>query len=440
MNIGFENEFVEFKSSISQLDKGILGLTAMINRSNRGTVYFGVDDRGDVIGMDIGESTIEKIRNLIRDKVQPRIFADIEVMQSDDGKRYIAVHSSGFDVPYSYDERYYIRHAASNESASPDIVAKLVLSRNFDSARELESYVEELSFTTLGDMMVARGLHPRSDASYYNSIGLKTKGGKFNLNAFLVSDNNNIMLQVVEFAGESRTSFLKRTDYGSQCLFMGMRNVLDSIRSRNEVKLDVSSGIRKEVELFDFECFREAWVNACIHNAWRTMVPPSVSLFCDRIEIQSTGGIPYRLPISDLYEGRSMPVNESLFRLSTMLGFSEHTGRGIPKIVERYGRDSVRIADDSVTIVIPYAFKPTYVIAREGPNVHEIDLSEKERKVLYYLVDNPHAKIAEIAEHIDSNVSAVKRIMSILREKELLIREGTNRNAKWIVKSFTDSH
>ena len=217
---------------------------------------------------------------------------------------------------------------------------------------------------------------------------------------------------------------------------MGMKDVLDSIRSRNEIKLDVSSGIREEIELFDFECFREAWVNACIHNAWRTMVPPSVALFDDRIEVQSIGGIPYGLPLSDLYEGRSVPVNESLFRLSIMLGFSEHTGGGIPKIIERYGRDSIRIADDSVTIIIPYAFKPSYVIAREGSNVYGVDLGENERKILRYLMDNPHAKIAEIAECIDSNASAVKRLMATLKKKELLVREGTNRNARWIVKSL----
>ena len=49
MNIGFENETTEFKESIAQLDKGVKGLTAMLNRSNRGSVYFGVDNGGNVI-------------------------------------------------------------------------------------------------------------------------------------------------------------------------------------------------------------------------------------------------------------------------------------------------------------------------------------------------------------------------------------------------------
>ena len=436
MNIGYENETTEFKKSISQLDKGILALTAMLNRSNRGTVYFGVDDDGNVVGMDIGTSTSEKIRNHVRDFVQPRIFLNIEILETDDNKKYLSVSSSGFDIPYSYDGRYYIRHTASNESASPEVVAKMVLSRNFDSMRELESYSDDLTFTTLNDMMISRGLHPRADRNFMNGIGLMTKEGKFNLNAFVTSDRNNVLLQVVEFEGTTRTSFSKRTDHGGQCLFMGMKEVLESIRSRNETVIDVTSGIRQEIDLFDFECFREAWVNACVHNAWRTMVPPSVALFDDRIEIQSTGGIPFGLPIEDLYEGRSMPVNESLFRLSIMLGFSEHTGRGIPTIVDRYGRESISITENTVTITIPYSFKPSYVLSREGLKIDNLKLEDNERRVLQYLYDHPDTKISDIATYLETNPSAIKRIIASLRSKDLLTSEGTNRNKKWVVRSI----
>ena len=63
MNLGDENETTEFKTSMSQLDKGIIGLTAMLNRHNHGTLYIGVDDDGNVIGMDVGAGTVETIRN-----------------------------------------------------------------------------------------------------------------------------------------------------------------------------------------------------------------------------------------------------------------------------------------------------------------------------------------------------------------------------------------
>lgn len=434
MNIGRENETKEFKSSISQLDKGVLSMTAMLNRSNRGVVYFGVDDKGDVIGLDVGESTFEKIRGAFRDYVQPRIVIDIQTLVSDDGRKYISVSSSGFDIPYSFDGRYYIRQASSNESASPEMVAKMVLSRGYDAIRELESYIDDLTFNTLSDMMISRGLHPRQDMSFYNSIGLINKNGKFNTNAYILSDKNSIILQIVEFQGRSRTSFSKRTDFGGQCIFMSMRNILEAVRSKNETAVDTSSGVRKDLPLFDFECFREAWFNACLHNSWRMGIPPSVSIFDDRIEIQSTGSIPYGLPIEDFYEGRSSPVNESLFSIATMLGFTEHTGRGIPTIVERYGREAIKIGTDSVTVTIPFTFKPSFVISRERSELANTEFTVREEAVIDYIGKNDTAKISEISESVGLNQSAVKRVIQSLKEKGVLFNNGTNRNSIWILR------
>ena len=77
MNLGDENETTEFKANMSQLDKGIIGLTAMLNRHNHGTLYIGVDDDGNVIGMDVGAGTLETIRNRIRSFVQPQVVPEI---------------------------------------------------------------------------------------------------------------------------------------------------------------------------------------------------------------------------------------------------------------------------------------------------------------------------------------------------------------------------
>lgn len=433
MNIGFENETTEFKESIAQLDKGIKGLTAMLNRSNKGTVYFGVDDKGEVVGMEVGTSTFEKIRNAIRDSVKPRIIADIEVLTADDGKKYVTVAAKGYDTPYSYKDMYFIRHAASNETATPEIVANLVLSRGYDAMREIPSYEEEMTFSTLFDMLSSRGYHPRADRGFMASMGLLTKDDHYNINAWILSDDNNILMQVVEFDGSDRSRFLMRTDFGNQCMFMAMRNILDYIRSRNETRIDVSEGERKEVSLFDYECFREAWINACVHNAWRTTIPPMVLIFDDRIEIDSAGGIPFNLRLNEFFEGRSYPVNESLFRLSNMLGFTEHSGRGVPTIVGKYGRSSITIEDQSVRVTIPFAFTPSYVESRRNAVLDSSELTDNERAVIGLIRENSTIRISDMADSIGISASAVKRILASLKDKGIIVNEGTNRNSVWKV-------
>ena len=62
MNIGQENEFQEFKESLAQLDKGLKSLTAMLNRHGTDTVYFGVDDNGNVKNLNIGKKTLMDIQ------------------------------------------------------------------------------------------------------------------------------------------------------------------------------------------------------------------------------------------------------------------------------------------------------------------------------------------------------------------------------------------
>lgn len=90
-NLGKENEYTEFKESIGQLDKGIKALSAMLNRHHSGKVFFGVDDTGEVIGIEVGDSTLEKIRNAIRVDVLPRVTPEISVLTSDDMRTYVSV-------------------------------------------------------------------------------------------------------------------------------------------------------------------------------------------------------------------------------------------------------------------------------------------------------------------------------------------------------------
>lgn len=102
MNLGNENEYQEFKAGLGQLDKGLKSLASMLNKHGQVAVYFGVDDNGEVCGLSIGKDTLMDIRNKIRDKIEPRIYADIQEQTDDSGKKYIKVTASGQDIPYSF--------------------------------------------------------------------------------------------------------------------------------------------------------------------------------------------------------------------------------------------------------------------------------------------------------------------------------------------------
>lgn len=125
---------------------------------------------------------------------------------------------------------------------------------------------------------------------FHKNYGLKNDEGKFNLMAYLLSDQNNVSIKVVKFEGTDKSTMSERTDFGSQCLLRSVQEVLEYVKVNNAVKVDLSGGIRKETPLLDYEAFREAWINACIHNLWIEMIPPIVFIYDDRLEILSMVG------------------------------------------------------------------------------------------------------------------------------------------------------
>lgn len=436
MELGTKSGTVEFKRDIRQLDKGLISLTAMVNRYNRGTVYFGVEDNGTVVGLNAGRSLFDKIRITARNNILPRIELDIVEHVTPEGPSYTSVSATGFEIPYSYAGRYYVRNFVSDDQATPDVVARLVLSRGYDAMRETLSPNQELSFNMLGELMFAHGLHPRRDRGFHDTVGFLTKEGEYNMNAYLLADTNAVSLMVTEYAGTTREAPFRSRDFGGKCLFHDMRSVYEAVKDLNEVASDTEAGVSIGTELFDTECLKEAWFNACLHNSWRTGIPPIVSIFDDRIEIESVGSIPQALPNEDFYGGRSLPVNESFYNLASRLGINERIGRGIPSLTGRYGRGAVRLRSGTVTVTIPFAFGPSWVADRAWGGERGAPLSSREMDILEYLDWYREAKILELAEEMGMNLSAAKRAVASLKAKGVLKNRGTNRNNIWEVVPY----
>lgn len=85
-NLGREDEHREFKENTSELDEGIISLSAMLNKSCQGEVYFGVRDNGDIIGMDIGKTTLKKMSETVIRSIDPPVLPAIEIYTASDGK------------------------------------------------------------------------------------------------------------------------------------------------------------------------------------------------------------------------------------------------------------------------------------------------------------------------------------------------------------------
>ena len=111
MNLGHETEQVEFKKSTSELKEGIASIAAILNKRGCGELFFGVNNNGDVCGMQASDSTLREISQAIGRSIEPRIFPSVELLDDGEGRGYIRVAFQGSDQPYSCKGTYRIRVA-----------------------------------------------------------------------------------------------------------------------------------------------------------------------------------------------------------------------------------------------------------------------------------------------------------------------------------------
>lgn len=434
MNFDQENEYIEFKESLTQLDKGLKSITAMLNKNGKGTVYFGINDFGNVIGISIGHNTLKDIRDKISTYIEPKIIYNLDLLTTNDGKQYIRFNAEGTDMPYSYDGRYYIRNVSSDEKVSNELLRKMLISSSNDLIKNIESADQDLTFNQFCSYFSSLGLYAPNKKEFFMSKGLYNKENKFNLMGYLLSDQSNVSIKVVKFEGKDKVAISSRTEFGNKCLLYSVNDVLNYFKSINSTNITLKEGIRQEVSLFNFEAFRESWINACLHNSWSNMIPPTIFIFDDRIEILSYGGLPYGLSLNSFYSGLSKPVNATLLGIFNSVGFSEQSGHGIPKIVNAYTKDAFNFDDNTVRVTIKFAFEPDFVTFRKNQENKLLELTSNQRLVYDCLKNNPNYKLSDVSQSLNLSLTGVKNIILKLQELELVERIGSKRDGKWLVK------
>ena len=429
VNGHYETETQEFKSSLSELDKGIVALTAMLNKGGKGKVYFGVSNDGEILGLkgSLGVETIRKIGMRITETVKPTIVPKI-YFEEYGTETIIVVEAEGYNKPYSASGEYRIRVGSENKKIEPELLGELFFSNPAAMAANAEASNQDLTFNELKRLYASRGL-TIDDATFARNMGLLTKSGAYNYIAEILSDSNNCSIKVVRFKGTDKQEMISRNEYGYKCLLVAMRQAFDYVSALDEVRVNLHGGMtRTETHLFDLDCLDEAWTNACLHNRWIKNVPPAIYIFSDRIEVLSTGGLPVDFTKEEFFAGISRPINVSLQKIMGQLGLVEQTGHGVPKIVSVYGKDAFELADNHITVKIPFAFEPS--MAQSSYD----DLPKSHAAVLKIIRNNPRFKTSEIAEAAELSQARIGQIISDLKEMGKLKRVGGKRGGIWETK------
>lgn len=222
---------------------------------------------------------------------------------------------------------------------------------------ELPCKEQELSFEVLH-----RKLEESIQIETFNQDTLKTLNLYDNENGFnnaagLLADQNHFPgIDIIKF-GESISIIQKRTTFENISILDAYDKALAVFRDYYQYEL-IQGADRKKMEKIPEAAFREAIANALIHRVWDVDSQIRVSMFDDRIEVVSPGGLPSGITAEEYFSGKlSVLRNRNLANVFYRLGFVEIFGTGITRIKQLYEEGLIKpdfeVSENAIRIVLP---------------------------------------------------------------------------------------
>lgn len=436
-----ESESVELKEKYT--DSIVREIVSFLN-SNGGTIYIGIKDNGVVVGVEKVDEVLRKISDIITTQIEPNPQDEISSeLNFDEGKTIIVININK-GIKHIYCQKKYgfssngctIRIGTTNKEMTPDQI-RIRYERKFTDSEYMirkRSSLADLSFRELKIYYSERGFHI-SDSSFESNLNLRNDYGEYNLLAELLADRNNIPFIFVKFKGNNKASISERSDYGYGCLITTYIKIKNRLQAENISISDTTVRPREDIYLFDYDAVNEAVINALVHNDW-TLTEPQISMFEDRLEILSHGGLPTGMTETQFFEGISKPRNTTLMRIFLNIGLTEHTGHGIPTIINKYGKDVFEITDNYIRCTIPFEKRVLNSVQKNGVGMNvgmNVGLNNTERKVIKLLIEDGNYTANDLSEKIGVTPRTIERTFKSLQDKKILSRIGSKRYGTWII-------
>ena len=415
-----ETRILEFKETITNT---FLKTVSAFSNYDGGTILFGVDDDGNIKGLpDVKQACLD-IENKINDSITPQPDHTLEVQNNDQTIKLTV--KSGLQKPYLYKSKAYKRNDTATIEVDTLKFSRLVLDGKNIGFEELPCKDQELSFEIL-QCKLKENIYIET----FNQDTLKTLNLYDNINGYnnaagLLADKNHFSgIDIVKF-GENISIIQKRVTFEHISVLEIYEKALAVFRDYYQYEV-IQGADRKMVEKIPEAAFREAIANALIHRVWDINSHTRVSMFDDRIEVVSPGGLPAGITAEEYLSGKlSILRNRNLANVFYILGFVEIFGTGITRIKQLYEaglrKPDFEVSENTIKIMLP--------VFEENMN-----LTEDERTVYKILSRTVLKSISEIAPYVSFGKSKTIQILKDLIQKGIVTDEGKGRGTKYIIK------
>ena len=354
-----ENETVELKATVVEdIKKEIIAFA----NCNGGRLYVGVGDDGTVIGLEDADGAALQISNMIRDSIRPDItmFVHYETIV-DDGKDIIVVEvQRGTDRPYYLakkgmrPEGVYVRQGYSSVPATDTAIRHMIKETDGDRFEVMRSLNQELTFEALRQEFKLRNVD--LGTQQIHTLKLIDNDGLYSNLALLLSDQCRQSIKVAIFQGQNQSIFKDRREFTGS-LLQQMNEVYDFIDFHNRTHATIERLHRIDVRDYPEVAVREALLNMLVHRDYSISASALISMYEDRIEFVSVGGLLPEIELEDIMAGLSVCRNQELANVFYRLHLIEAYGTGISKIMKAYADEAkkpvISTTKNTFKIILP---------------------------------------------------------------------------------------
>lgn len=425
----YESEVVELKEIYTpDLKKEIISFA----NTNGGTILIGVQDNGNIFGIDNADFVIQQIANSIRDSIRPDItmFTNIELLKYED-KTYIKlVVEQGTKRPYYLSEKglkpsgVYVRSGTTSAPASEDAIRMMIKATDGDTFETNRSLIQELTFNSLSKEMEKRNFE--FTEVQMKNLGILSSDSIFTNMGLLVSDQCKHSIKFAVFQGTDKLIFKDRKEFTGS-LFEQLADAYKTIDFYNGTMASFHDLLRTDERDYPEDAVREALLNAIVHRDYCFSGSTLINLYANRLEIISLGGLVSGLSLKAAMLGASQPRNEKLANLFYRMKLIEAYGTGLSKIISCYKGLPAQPKFESVE----GAFQVVL------PNIHAQALSglnEKYIPIIKLFENKKEITRADAEVALGSGTTYAVTMMKEMLDKNLIAKVGKGRLTRYVMK------
>ena len=445
-----ESETVELKEVfVDDIKKEIIAFA----NCNGGKLYIGVQDDGIVVGLDDPDATALQISNMVRDAIKPDItmFLHYETLE-ENGKKIVAVDiQRGTDRPYYIakkgmrPEGVYVRQGYSAVPATDAAIRQMIKETDGDRFEAMRSMNQELTFETTEKEFQLRKVE--FGMQQMRTLKLIDQDGLYSNLAMLLSDQCVHTIKVAVFQGKDQTVFKDRREFAG-ALMKQMNDVYDYIDFHNQTHATIEKLLRIDVRDYPEIAVREALLNLLVHLDYAFSASALISIYEDRMEFVSIGGLMPGIDLEDVMAGISVCRNQDLANVFYRLHLIEAYGTGISKIIGAYADEEekpvIETTRNTFKIILPNINEMREKVRisepeakEENPETNKEDtqeLSSEEEQVLEYAGKHEDFTKNDVVSLLKVSASTAARVIRGLVERNFLKRNGKARNTYYTLQ------